>query len=70
MSLIKPLRCASMSTKRSNVIASRIGDEELRVVNMLVEAELFSSRSQAIAYLVREGIKARRDIIERLQEGS
>lgn len=49
---------------RSNVIASRIGDEELGVVDMLIEAGVFGTRSEAVAYLVREGIRARKDVVE------
>ena len=50
-------------TGRSNVIASRIGDEELRSIDLLVEVGLFETRSEAVAYLVREGVKARKDIL-------
>ncbi|NIV44343.1 hypothetical protein GWN49_05615, partial [Candidatus Bathyarchaeota archaeon] len=48
-----------MSTSRTNVVASRIGDDELKLVDMLIEAKLFGTRSEAVAYLVSEGIKAR-----------
>jgi len=51
---------------RSNVVASRIGDEELKIIDMLIEAGLFETRSEAVAYLVNEGIKARSDIIEKV----
>jgi len=51
---------------RSNVVASRIGDEELRLIDMLIEAGLFSTRSEAVAYLVAEGVKARKDIFDRV----
>lgn len=57
---------SSILTSRSNVVASRIGDDELRIIDMLVKAGLFDTRSEAVAYLVREGIKARRDIVERV----
>ncbi len=62
------IRLPSPSTlsSRSNVVASRIGDEELGVVDMLTEAGLFSTRSEAVAYLVAEGIKARKDIIDKV----
>lgn len=56
----------SMSRTRSNVVASRIGDEELNVIDMLIEAGLFSTRSKAAAYLVSEGVKARSDIVDRV----
>jgi len=51
---------------RSNVVASRIGDEELKLIDMLIEAGLFETRSEAVAYLVNEGIKARQDIIKKV----
>ena len=51
---------------RSNVVASRIDDEGLRVVDMLVEAGLFNTRSEAVAYLVTQGIKARKDVIDQV----
>ena len=51
---------------RSNVIASRIGDDELQSIDMLIEAGLFNTRSEAVAYLVREGIKARKDILDKV----
>jgi len=61
---IPPIRFAS--TGRSNVVASRIGDEELQLIDMLTEAGLFSTRSEAVAYLVSAGIKARQDIIDKV----
>jgi hypothetical protein len=56
----------SISTGRANVVASRIGDEELRLIDMLIEAGIFNTRSEAVAYLVSEGIKARRDTFEKV----
>jgi len=56
----------SASRTRTNVVASRIGDEELWVIDMLVETGLFTTRSEAVAYLVSEGIKARNDIVEKV----
>jgi len=51
---------------RSNVVASRIGDEELRSIDMMVETGLFETRSEAVAYLVTEGIKARKDLLDKV----
>ncbi len=51
---------------RSNVVASRIGDEDIKLIDMLVEAGVFGTRSEAVAYLVNEGIKARRDTFEKV----
>jgi hypothetical protein len=56
----------SMSTGRANVVASRIGDEDIRLIDMLIEAGVFSTRSEAVAYLVNEGIKARRDTFDKV----
>jgi Arc/MetJ-type ribon-helix-helix transcriptional regulator len=56
----------STSTGRANVVASRIGDEDIRLIDMLIEAGVFSTRSEAVAYLVNEGIKARRDTFEKV----
>jgi Arc/MetJ-type ribon-helix-helix transcriptional regulator len=53
-------------TGRFNVVASRIGDEELRSIDMMVEAGLFETRSEAVAYLVSEGIKARKDVLDKV----
>jgi len=55
-----------MQPFRSNVIASRIRDEELRSIDMLVEAGLFDTRSEAVAYLVSEGIRAKKDTFDRV----
>ena len=56
----------SASLPRSNVVASRVGDEEWHVIDMLVEAGLFTTRSEAVAYLVCEGIRARKDLLEKV----
>jgi Arc/MetJ-type ribon-helix-helix transcriptional regulator len=61
---IPPLLTAS--TSRSNVVASRIADEDLQIIDMLIEAGVFSTRSEAVAYLVNEGIKARHDVLDKV----
>ena len=61
-----PIPMPHLSTGRSNVVASRIGDEELRLIDMLVEAGVFGTRSEAVAYLVREGINARQDVLDKV----
>lgn len=52
--------------ERSNVIASRINNEDLNKIDMLIEAGLFETRSEAVAFLVNEGIRARQDLIEKV----
>lgn len=56
----------SMSAGRTNVVASRIGDEDLQIIDLLIEAGVFSTRSEAVAYLVNEGIKARQDVLDKV----
>lgn len=61
-----PFPMPHLPTGRSNVVASRIGDEELRLIDMLIEAGVFGTRSEAVAYLVREGINARQDVLDKV----
>ena len=61
-----PIPMPHLSTGRSNVVASRIGNEELRLIDMLIEAGVFGTRSEAVAYLVREGINARQDVLDKV----
>nr|NIO37119.1 hypothetical protein [Candidatus Bathyarchaeota archaeon] len=56
----------SVSSSRANVVASRLGDDELKLIDMLIEARLFHTRSEAVAYLVSEGIKARQDVFDKV----
>ncbi|UCE96810.1 MAG: hypothetical protein JSV51_04255 [Candidatus Bathyarchaeota archaeon] len=56
----------SMSTGRTNVVASRLTREDLQIVDMLIEASVFTTRSEAVAYLVNEGIKARQDVLDKV----
>ena len=61
---IPPLHAGSSS--RTNVVASRIGDEQLHAIDLLIEAGIFDTRSEAVAYLVNEGIKARHDVLDKV----
>jgi len=63
---IPPMHGSLISTGRANVVASRIGDDDLQLIDMLLEAGIFNTRSEAVAYLVSEGIKARRDTLEKV----
>lgn len=55
------------SRKRGNVVLTRIGDHDLELVDVLVGLGLYGSRSEAVAYLVREGIAAKRGTYEKLR---
>ena len=48
---------------RSNVVTTRIDDEDMDLVDILVEVDVFKSRSEAAAYFITEGIKAKKDFI-------
>jgi Arc/MetJ-type ribon-helix-helix transcriptional regulator len=63
---VPPIHAHVMSGTRANVVASRISDDDLRLMDMLLEAGIFATRSEAVAYLVSEGIKARRDMLEKV----
>ncbi len=41
---------------------TRLSDEDLGKLDALVELEVFRSRSEAVAFFVREGMKVREDL--------
>jgi hypothetical protein len=53
---------------RGNVVMVRVNDETLGHLDMLVEAELCKSRSEAAALLIGEGIKSNQSLFERVRE--
>jgi len=53
---------------RDNVVMVRINQESLKKMDELVDAGLFKSRSESAAFLIREGIKAREDIFNRIDK--
>ena len=53
---------------RENVLMLRINEESLNKVDELVDAGIFKSRSESAAFLLREGIKARTDLYEKLSD--
>ena len=52
--------------ERGNVIMTRLNDDDLEKIDALVEVELFKSRSEAVAYFIHEGVKARRDLFDKV----
>ncbi|RLF15054.1 MAG: hypothetical protein DRJ66_04940, partial [Thermoprotei archaeon] len=46
-----------MDKRREFVVATRVSKREMELINILVEAGFFSTKSEAIAFLIREGIK-------------
>lgn len=53
---------------RGNVVMVRVNDDTLAHLDMLVEAELVKSRSEAAALLIIEGMKANEKLFERIRE--
>jgi Arc/MetJ-type ribon-helix-helix transcriptional regulator len=59
---IQSLRCSVK--ERGNVIMTRLNDADLEKIDALVEVEVFKSRSEAVAYFIHEGIRARSDLFD------
>ena len=54
---------------RANSISVRPDTESLQRIDELVEAEVFSDRASATAFLVAEGIKANAEMFAKIQDG-
>ena len=54
--------------KRNNVVMVRVDAENLNRIDELVESGQFSSRSEATAFLINEGIKAKQQMFEKMAE--
>ena len=57
-------RTSNDRATRDNVVMVRVDKESLARMDELVEAELAGSRSEAAAYLISEGIKARNPLFD------
>ena len=53
---------------RKTVVMVRVNEDSLARLDELVEAEVVSSRSEASAFLIGEGIKARQELFNRIAE--
>jgi hypothetical protein len=51
---------------RGNVVMVRVNDEALNYLDMLVEAEVVKSRSEAAALLINEGVQANQELFEKI----
>ena len=58
----------SALSSRKNVVMVRLNEDSLRRVDDLVESGGVSSRSEASAFLIGEGIKAREQLFDRISE--
>jgi len=50
--------------RRDNIVMTRIWDSDLRIVDALIMLDIFKSRSEAVAFLVHEGIQSKRALVE------
>ena len=57
-------KTSSDRATRDNVVMARVDAESLGKLDELVEAELAGSRSEAAAFLITEGIKAREPLFD------
>ena len=55
-------------SKRQNVVMVRLNVESLARLDDLVEAAVVNSRSEAAAFLIGEGVKARSALFERISD--
>jgi Arc/MetJ-type ribon-helix-helix transcriptional regulator len=56
--------CCEGLEGRGNVVMTRLSDEDLKQIDALVEVEAFKSRSEAVAFFIKEGIQARKDLFQ------
>ena len=53
---------------RSHSASVRLDDDSMQRIDQLVEAEMVTDRAAGIAFLVREGIKARTDLFDQIND--
>jgi len=51
---------------RSNVVMTRLNDDDVKQIDALVEVEAFKSRSEAAAFFIKEGMQARKDLFQKV----
>jgi Arc/MetJ-type ribon-helix-helix transcriptional regulator len=54
--------------KRQTVVSVRLDDDSVHRIEQLLEAGVCHTRSEAVSYLTREGIKAREDLFRKIDE--
>ena len=53
---------------RSNVVMVRINNDSLHYLDMMIEADVAKSRSEAAAFLINEGIKANEGLFHTIRD--
>lgn len=54
--------------KRDNVVMVRVDEGDLNRIDELVDSGQFSSRSEATAFLISEGIKSKQQMFDKMAE--
>ena len=54
--------------RRDNVVMVRVDEGDLTRIDELVESGQFSSRSEATAFLINEGIKSKQEMFDKISE--
>lgn len=60
------MRLGTELGERSNVVMTRLNDDDLKNIDALVEVEVFQSRSEAAAFFIKEGMQARKDLFQKI----
>jgi len=60
------IRLAEGLEGRDNVVMTRLNNDDLKQIDSLVEVEVFKSRSEAVAFFIKEGIQARKDLFQKV----
>lgn len=53
---------------RTNTVMTRVKDDDLNRLDLLVDAGLFESRSECAAFLIHVGLDARRDLVDKVHD--
>lgn len=56
------------SRKRDNVVMVRVDERDLNRIDELVTSGQFNSRSEATAFLISEGVKAKQEMFAKMAE--
>lgn len=64
--LLNGKRFAPKGEGRSKVVMARLSDDALGRIDQLVDATVFSSRSEATAFLIDAGIASQKGLFDRL----
>jgi len=54
-------------SSRNTVLTIRVNDDSNEKINRLVESGLFKTRSESAAFLIMEGIKAQKDLFDKIE---